>query len=55
MLEGVAVFVADEEKPLVFSEGITASGGYKEAIPKGRVVCLKRGTNGKNVFIMMLF
>ena len=55
MLEGVFVFVAVEAKPPVCSEGISASGGRKEVAPKGRVVCLKRGTNGKIFCIMMLF
>ena len=53
MLEGRVVFVAVEAKTPVLSEGLSARS--KEAAPKGRVICLKRGINGKNFCIMMLF
>ena len=55
MLVGVVVFVTVEAKPPVFSEGISTSGGRKETGPKGRVACLKRGTDSETFGIMMLF
>ena len=38
----------------VFSEGSGAGGGREKAARERRVVCLKRGTNGENLFIMMI-
>ena len=55
VLEGVVVSLAVESKPPVFSEGISASGGWKEAAPKGRAVFLKRGTSGETFWIMSIF
>ena len=53
ILEGMVVFVAIEAKLPVVSEGISTR--LKEAAPKGRVVCLKRGLNVENFCIMVLF
>ena len=53
MLDGMVVFRAVDGKPPVFLEGISAR--WKEAAPKGRVICLKRGLNGETFCIMMLF
>ena len=52
MLEEMVVFVAVEEKPPVFSEGISAR--LNETAPKERVVYLKRGINGENCCRIML-
>ena len=51
--EKVGVFVAIEAMPPVFSEGSGAGGGLEKAASDGRVVGLKRGTNGENLRIMM--
>ena len=51
--ERVGVFVAVEAMSPVFSEGSGAGGGREKATPEGRVVGLKRDTNGENLCIMM--
>ena len=53
--ERVGVFVAVEAMSPVISEGTGAGGGREKAAPEGRVVGLKRGTNGENLCIMLFF
>ena len=47
------VVVAVEVMPPVFSEGSGVGGGREKAVPEGRVVGLKRGTNGENLCKMI--
>ena len=51
--ERVSAFVAVEAMPPVFSEGSSAGRGREKAAPEGRVVGLKRGTNGETLCKMM--
>ena len=52
--EGVSVFVAVEAMSPIFSEVSRAGGVREEAALEGRVVVLKRGTNGENFCTMFL-
>ena len=50
--ERVGFFAVVEAMSPVFSEGSGAGGGREKAAPGGKVIGLKRGTNGENLCIM---
>ena len=52
--ERAGVIVVVEAMSTVLSEGSGAGGTREKATPEGRVIGLKRGTNGETLCIMLL-